>query len=323
MNRIAIIGAGVTGLSAARALVAAGFDVTLFDKGRRAGGRMASRDGAAGSFDHGVQYLRTTAAEAAALGVGPLLPWPAIAPKDGAGGWIANPTFNHLAQHWAQGLALHCSHTVTEITRGPRQSGWQLRFAETAESFDCDTLLITIPTPQAIPLLTAAGIDPGPLAAVRYAPNWTLMWTPAAALPDGFTHHAGSGDDPLAWIAREDSKPGRSGPPRLTVQASAAWSDAQLELGADAAAEQLIALTAERLGIATASIAASAHRWRYAFAATTIGVPVVTLDDGLLYASDACLGSRVTLAFEAGRQAAVQISEGNTRTGTLVQRTLS
>ena len=244
MKRIAIIGAGVTGLAAARALVAAGFAVTAFDKGRRPGGRMASRDGAAGSFDHGVQFVRATAAEAEWIGDGSLLHWPAIELKGDAGGWIATPTFNHLAQHWANGLDLQCSRTVNAISRRERGHGWQLRCAETAESFDCDALLLTIPTPQAIPLLAAAGVESAPLGAVRYAPNWTLMWTPADPLPAGFSHHAGVADDPLAWIAREDRKPGRAGPPRLTVQASAAWSIEHLERAADDAAARLVALTA-------------------------------------------------------------------------------
>lgn len=308
MKRIAIIGAGVTGLAAARALVAAGFAVTLFDKGRRPGGRMASRDGAAGSFDHGVQFVRATAAEADAIGDGTLLHWPAIAAKGAAGGWIASPTFNHLAQHWARGLDVQCGRTVNAISR--RERGWQLGFADSAAAVDCDALLLTLPTPQAIPLLAAAGVDTGPLTAVRYAPNWTLMWTPADPLPDGFTHHAGTADDPLAWIAREDLKPGRAGPPRLTVQASAAWSIEHLELAADDAAARLIALTAQHLGITDVSLHATAHRWRYAFASTPIGEPTLTLAADLHYASDACLGSKVGLAIAAGKAAAAAMTHG-------------
>ena len=312
MNKIAIVGAGVTGLSAARSLTAAGYAVTLFDKGRRPGGRMASREGAAGSFDHGVQYLRATAAEADAIGAGQLLPWPAITPRDGTGGWLAAPTFNHLARHWAEGLDVRCSHTVSMLQPGAAGHGWQLRFAETDAVFDCDALLLTLPTPQAIPLLAAAGVAPGRLAEVRYDPNWTLMWTPADPLPAGFSHHAGAADAPLAWIAREDLKPGRSGPPRLTVQASARWSTTHLELPAETAALELQALAARQLGIGSSSggggLAATAHRWRYAFVSQPLGEPVLTLGRDLHYASDAGLGSRVTLAWQAGRAAAARIA---------------
>lgn len=250
MNKIAIVGAGVTGLSAARSLTAAGYAVTLFDKGRRPGGRMASREGAAGSFDHGVQYLRATAAEADEIGAGQLLPWPAIAPRDGSGGWLAAPTFNHLARHWANGLDVRCSHTVSTLQPGATGRGWQLRFAETA----------------------------------------------------------GAADAPLAWIAREDLKPGRSGPPRLTVQAGARWSTTHLELPAETAALELQALAARQLGIGSSSLAATTHRWRYAFVSQPLGEPVLTLGRDLHYASDAGLGSRVTLAWQAGRAAAARIA---------------
>ena len=41
--RVAIVGAGMAGASAAQALHRAGHGVVLFDKGRRIGGRMAHR----------------------------------------------------------------------------------------------------------------------------------------------------------------------------------------------------------------------------------------------------------------------------------------
>ena len=58
---VAIVGAGLAGLSCAKSLAAYGVRVTLFDKGRRPGGRLATRRvevaGQVFSFDHGAQYL--------------------------------------------------------------------------------------------------------------------------------------------------------------------------------------------------------------------------------------------------------------------------
>ena len=75
MTRIAIIGAGATGLAAARLLAARGHTVELFDKGRRAGGRLAARESEYGSFDHGVQFVRLSDSEVAAHGTGLLQAW--------------------------------------------------------------------------------------------------------------------------------------------------------------------------------------------------------------------------------------------------------
>lgn len=54
---IAIIGTGIAGLSAARALQDAGHAVQLFDKSRGSGGRMSSKRSDAGALDMGAQYF--------------------------------------------------------------------------------------------------------------------------------------------------------------------------------------------------------------------------------------------------------------------------
>ena len=57
MKHVAIIGAGMAGITAARTLLQAGLRVSVFEKSQGAGGRMATRETAYGGFDHGVQYF--------------------------------------------------------------------------------------------------------------------------------------------------------------------------------------------------------------------------------------------------------------------------
>ena len=57
MTRVAVIGAGPAGLIAARTLVDAGAAVSVFDKGRRPGGRLNTREHGSYQFDHGAQFF--------------------------------------------------------------------------------------------------------------------------------------------------------------------------------------------------------------------------------------------------------------------------
>ena len=52
-----IIGAGMAGLTAANLLQNAGWAVTVVDKSRGVGGRMATRRLGASRFDHGAQFF--------------------------------------------------------------------------------------------------------------------------------------------------------------------------------------------------------------------------------------------------------------------------
>lgn len=66
--KVAIIGAGMAGLTCAQDLAQCGMDVVVFDKGRGLGGRMATRrtDGSF-QFDHGTQYLSSHSAGFSAM----------------------------------------------------------------------------------------------------------------------------------------------------------------------------------------------------------------------------------------------------------------
>lgn len=63
--RVAIIGAGICGLTAAYGLLKAGCQVRVFDKSRGVGGRMSSRRGVVSGrlWDHGAQYFTIRDAE--------------------------------------------------------------------------------------------------------------------------------------------------------------------------------------------------------------------------------------------------------------------
>ncbi|MSO32728.1 MAG: FAD-dependent oxidoreductase, partial [Ilumatobacteraceae bacterium] len=56
-KRVVVVGAGIAGLTAARALSHAGHSVIVLDKGRSVGGRMATRRIGDATVDHGAQFF--------------------------------------------------------------------------------------------------------------------------------------------------------------------------------------------------------------------------------------------------------------------------
>ena len=56
-KKVAVIGAGIAGLSCAIQLQKFGFEVELFEKSRGPSGRMSTRQGKDWVADHGAQYF--------------------------------------------------------------------------------------------------------------------------------------------------------------------------------------------------------------------------------------------------------------------------
>ncbi|NCY26067.1 MAG: FAD-dependent oxidoreductase, partial [Alphaproteobacteria bacterium] len=113
---IAIIGAGMAGISCARALREAGRQVVLFDKGRAVGGRMATKRMALGEatirIDHGAQYI--TARDG---GFASLLQGQAVAPWPEAGRFVPLPVMSALPRALAQGLDIQLGRHVSALRR--------------------------------------------------------------------------------------------------------------------------------------------------------------------------------------------------------------
>jgi predicted NAD/FAD-dependent oxidoreductase len=307
--RLAILGAGLASIAAARRLAAAGLAPVLFDKGRAAGGRLATRRAGGFAFDHGAQYL--TAADpafAALLREAGAQPWPA------SGGLVGVPGMSALPRALAAGLDLRAGRQVTALER--TDAGWRLAHTdaraggapETQGPFDA--LLCTFPAPQAAALL--AGAAPGlaaRAAAVPFLSCWTLMaaFPSRLPLPDALT----APSDAIVWAARDSAKPGRDAAAECwVVQAGPAWTAATLELPAEATRGLLLAELARLAGPLPDPLHAEAHRWRFAAAAAPLGAACLwdaSLRLGL--AGDWCLGERAHSAWASGTAAAEALLE--------------
>ena len=333
-RHFAVIGAGMAGIACARTLLQAGHEVTVFEKSRGAGGRMATRRTEFGSFDHGVQYFTVRDArfkKALAATGAPAAPWQvntvrimdeagrvvAASGRNAEAHQVATPGMSALLQHWAAPIeALHRQSLVTRIEPDRlHKARWQLHTegpgAQTQIHAGFDAVLLALPSTQAATLLRASQLHPElqkKLDAVRVAPCWTLMLAfPQAAGPLGPSWHAARSEHHrIAWLAREASKPGRESIERWTVQASPEWSQRHLEDDEERVKAKLLRAFTEVTGIRAEPGHAQVHRWRYAQTLTPLGQSHLwDARSGIGLCGDWCLGRRVEDAFVSGLELAL------------------
>ena len=172
---VAIIGAGLTGLTCARQLSAAGLTVCVLDKSRGLGGRIATRRIDSQAYgqvptDHGLRYWPSSATlqpltdELIAAGV--LQPWTVSAyelhtndllvPTESQTVYMAKTGMSAMAKYLASGLipneTLLTNHCAIELT--PEGNGWRIE-CEEQKFVMARRCAIAIPAPQAADLLEA------------------------------------------------------------------------------------------------------------------------------------------------------------------------
>lgn len=318
--RVAIVGAGPAGAICAQRLVAAGHEVTLFDKGRGPGGRASSRRTDVGRFDHGAQYLTCREPELMPWlerwrAAGVLEPWRArFAVIDRKGlrsedpsrpRWVGAPRMSAWIRALQRGLEVRFGHRVTRVTRAA--DGWRLEGEQMPPAAGFDAALVSAPAPQAAALL---GEHPfaARLAAVRVTPCWAALLARDTTRTPTFDAASFEGDGPLAWAALETSKPGRQpGPQRWVLHATPAWSRAQLEAPREQVAELLAAALEPHLSAAPRQLML-AHLWRYALVEQPLGEPCLwDAEQRLGVLGDGCLGGRLEAALCSGLAMAEQV----------------
>lgn len=318
--RVAVVGAGMAGLACAGALAQRGARVSVFEKGRGPGGRVATRLTEHGSFDHGAQYLtvhthrfeshvqRWRAAGVVAPWTGPLIAFShrqVIESPLAAERLVGVGAMSALGRHLAQGLDIALE---TRVARLERRGGLWTLFDEHNRPLAMrgfDAVVVTAPSPQTAELLR----DLTPLAAAAAAVPWEPCWTALLALSrsTGVDYEAAYvGDDPiLGWISRDDRKPERARvagvAERWVLHANARWTRKYLELAPEAAAHWLGRAFSARVGKPVTVRSLIAHRWRYAMPARPLAEPF--LWDGsarIGVAGDWCGDPRVEGAYLSG-----------------------
>ncbi|HET7202908.1 MAG TPA: FAD-dependent oxidoreductase [Steroidobacteraceae bacterium] len=317
--RIAVVGAGMAGLACAQELLRSDCRVTVFERSRGLGGRLATRRHGDLAFDHGAQFVtargRTFVGYAqAAVRAGVLDAWrPRVMEDDRAwpapidDWWIGTPGMSALVRPLARHLEIQAGVSVHELL--PGQRGWELQTDSGRQNEVFRAVAVAIPAPQAATLLGPHGRAFRHVSEVRMAPCWTGMFAFERPLDLGAEARRWT-QGPIVWAASNSSKPGRLRRPQCwVVHASSSWSRAHLEFDAQAVAALLLDAFAQAVGrpLPTPSHAA-AHRWRDALVERPLGLTCVVDEEISAGAcGDWCIAPRVEAAYESGRALAHSI----------------
>lgn len=325
--KIAVIGAGLSGLACARELAAANVAVEVFEKARGGGGRAATRRAGAYQFDHGAQYFTVRDARFGAevdrwSRAGIVQPWSGRIVELGEGGSIINkdeptryvgvPGMTAPARALAAGVDVLWRARVKRIERNG--SNWRL-VLESGHAYDGFAgVVVSAPAPQSADLLRH---DAPQLAtacrAVEMQPCWSVMAAfedPVGAEFDGAFIN---GRD-VAWVARDSSKPGRRSEAECWVlQAGPDWSRRNLERDGPEVGRELLASFFDLGGWPYREpVHLDAHRWRFARSARPATAGCL-FDSGARVAvcGDWLNGDRVEGAFTSGLRAAEAFIAGD------------
>lgn len=320
---VLVVGAGIAGLVAARDL-ALEHRVTVIDKGRGVGGRMATRRVGDATFDHGAQFVTTHRSDFADevrrwCDAQVATPW--FRGQVGPGGVTSSDGHDRVRGVVSMNDVAKRLATACEVRRSCRAlsvraegDGWAVDL-EDGTTLRAAGIVLTAPVPQTLALLDAGGValstaDRGALERVDYEPCLAVMVrtdsSPELPEPGAVAPEQG----PLDWIADNQAK-GISAVPALTLHAGA---EASRQLW-DEPDETVVATLASSARALTAGSWAvlewSVQRWRYARPRVAHPEAALVLDGvgPAVVCGDAFgPGAKVEGAFESGRAAAAALA---------------
>lgn len=296
---------------AARSIADRGGEVTVFDKGRSVGGRLATRRIGGATLDHGAQFFTVrddgfARHVEAWIAAGVVREWcRGFGTGDGHPRYVGSGGMTSIAKHLAEGLDVRCSHLAFSLDRDGH--GWRL-VTDDGVAHAADAIVLTAPLPQSFSLLFSAGIEmPEALRSIDYHRTLGLL-----TVVDSDRHLVpapGGLQDPdptFSFIADNRAK-GVSGAHALTFHASPAWSLAHYDLELDQIHALLLEEASRWLGGARV-LESQPKKWRFATPHDTWPERCWVHESGsLVLAGDVFAGPRVEGAALSGLAAAAAL----------------
>jgi len=279
---VLIIGAGLTGLTAARKVSEYGLSVTLVDKGRSVGGRLATRRIGEGLADHGAQFFTVRSGDFQRdvdkwLAENIIYEWSkgfsdgdrTAEQFDGHPRYATNGGMNALAKYLAKQLGtkatIHTDVKISSVTQ--TDNGWQTQ-DDKGELYSAKALLMTPPVPQSLTLLGTLRDklnthDRKALERIKYYPSVAGLFRVEGEVNLPEPGALQRPDAVLSWIADNQRKGISPHAHIITVHAAGSISQNLWDLP-ETEALTFIQQEFERyLAPGTTIVEAELKRWRY------------------------------------------------------------
>lgn len=347
MEDVVVVGAGLSGLTAAQALHQANYRVVVVDKSRGLGGRVATRRIDNTVVDHGCRYLRPFQVPqlspiAKLLAAGTLQPWQPERFELGADG-VLTPTspgtlytapqgMSSIAKGLARGLTIHRHWRASAIT--PLSQGWRIEGEALGEAsqgkpstLEARAIALALPAPQAMTLLQAAVQDCEQVsellhrlrqvdfeAVITVMAGYDLGKSAQLSLQTGLGGWmvTSQAHPTLRWMALDSSK--RINPKEAVVvlHSSPTFASNALNTTHLEPVGQTLLSEAARLEPWIGSPQwMQIHRWRYGFVKKALGVSSLSTPElpSLVGCGDWCNGGNAEGAIASGHAAAAALSK--------------
>ena len=283
--KIAVIGAGLSGVTLAKELSVRNFDVQIFEKSCRVGGRLSHRILPWGNIDFGAQYFTARDERfqrqvekwvaAGVVGVWHFSPHRVAGEKllrspDNNTRYVGLPNMNAIAhaQVQAGNFKVHYEKAVASLKRD--NGKWQLSINNGDErTGGFDWVISSLPAEQARTLLRDQAISKQ-IPSHVHSPCWAVALATKGKVD--FDIQGIFGDDIVAWVSRQSSKPGCRKDDDYDdlwmVHFSSRWSELHESAPAEIVTSEAIGWLAEKLkdhSDGRCSLRYSMqHFWRYA-----------------------------------------------------------
>ncbi|MCY3780204.1 MAG: FAD-dependent oxidoreductase [Chloroflexi bacterium] len=315
---VLVVGAGMSGLMAARTLQGRGITVRLVESGRSVGGRLATRRvGDGGLADHGAQFF-TVRGESLQehvdewLGLDLVYVWGTgwsdgstkRTAGDGHPRYATRGGMNKLAKHLAKGLDITLDRLVSNV--GPTANGWMLTDSENG-THEATGLILTPPMPETLALLSRSGVDLhhedlADLRRIRFGPCLCGIHEIDGDVDLPEPGAVQNFQTEIYWVADNEAK-GISQRTIITSHANAKFSRQNWDASEDDIVRELESAVLPYLGPGAKITHTQVKKWRYSVPLTTYPHECLLARDlpPLVFAGDAFGGrGRVEGAFMSG-----------------------